>query len=113
MSDRPSVLAGERIVPQEVEAAAESATEMRFVMGNEAIARGALEAGVRVVAGYPGTPASATVGYSCRRVARVRVPTASARTFPARMCGRTTGRFSKTKWTCPASRSSTDWLLPL
>ena len=27
-------------------------------MGNEAIARGALEAGVRVVAGYPGTPAS-------------------------------------------------------
>ncbi len=33
-------------------------TELRFVMGNEAIARGAVEAGVRVVAGYPGTPAS-------------------------------------------------------
>ena len=33
-------------------------TEQRFVMGNEAIARGAVEAGVRVVAGYPGTPAS-------------------------------------------------------
>ena len=32
--------------------------EQHFVMGNEAIARGAVEAGVRVVAGYPGTPAS-------------------------------------------------------
>ncbi len=29
-----------------------------FLLGNEAIARGALEAGVRVVAGYPGTPSS-------------------------------------------------------
>jgi len=29
-----------------------------LVMGNEAIARGALEAGVRVAAGYPGTPSS-------------------------------------------------------
>ena len=27
-------------------------------MGNEAIARGALEAGVNVAAGYPGTPSS-------------------------------------------------------
>jgi indolepyruvate ferredoxin oxidoreductase alpha subunit len=33
-------------------------SEQRFVIGNEAIARGAVEAGVRVVAGYPGTPAS-------------------------------------------------------
>lgn len=33
-------------------------TEQHFVMGNEAIARGAVEADVRVVAGYPGTPAS-------------------------------------------------------
>lgn len=33
-------------------------SERRFVMGNEAIARGAIESGVRVVAGYPGTPAS-------------------------------------------------------
>lgn len=30
----------------------------RFVMGNEAIARGALEAGVQFVSGYPGTPSS-------------------------------------------------------
>lgn len=30
----------------------------RLLMGNEAIARGALEAGVRVAAGYPGTPSS-------------------------------------------------------
>ena len=29
-----------------------------FVMGNEAIARGALEAGVQFVSGYPGTPSS-------------------------------------------------------
>jgi len=30
----------------------------QFVMGNEAIARGALEAGVQFAAGYPGTPSS-------------------------------------------------------
>jgi indolepyruvate ferredoxin oxidoreductase alpha subunit len=29
-----------------------------FLMGNEAIALGALAAGVRVVAGYPGTPST-------------------------------------------------------
>jgi indolepyruvate ferredoxin oxidoreductase alpha subunit len=29
-----------------------------FMLGNEAIARGAIEAGVRVVASYPGTPSS-------------------------------------------------------
>jgi len=33
----------------------------RLYMGNEAIARGALEAGVAVVAGYPGTPSSEIV----------------------------------------------------
>jgi indolepyruvate ferredoxin oxidoreductase alpha subunit len=32
--------------------------ERHLVMGNEAIARGALEAGVTVAAGYPGTPSS-------------------------------------------------------
>ena len=32
--------------------------ERRLMMGNEAIARGALEAGVKVVAAYPGTPSS-------------------------------------------------------
>jgi indolepyruvate ferredoxin oxidoreductase, alpha subunit len=41
-----------------VEATADPLIEQHFVMGNEAIARGAVEAGVRVVAGYPGTPAS-------------------------------------------------------
>ncbi|MDO9559867.1 MAG: hypothetical protein Q7I89_09325, partial [Syntrophales bacterium] len=29
-----------------------------LLMGNEAIARGALEAGINVAAGYPGTPSS-------------------------------------------------------
>jgi len=33
----------------------------RFLLGNEAIARGALEAGVNFVAGYPGTPSSEIV----------------------------------------------------
>ncbi len=32
-----------------------------LLMGNEAIARGALEAGVQVVAAYPGTPSSEVV----------------------------------------------------
>ena len=32
--------------------------ERYLVMGNEAIARGALEAGISVAAGYPGTPSS-------------------------------------------------------
>jgi len=32
--------------------------ETALLMGNDAIARGALEAGVKVVAGYPGTPSS-------------------------------------------------------
>jgi indolepyruvate ferredoxin oxidoreductase alpha subunit len=35
-----------------------TAGTQRLLMGNEAIARGALEAGVAVVAGYPGTPSS-------------------------------------------------------
>ena len=29
-----------------------------FMLGNEAIARGAIEAGVQVIAAYPGTPSS-------------------------------------------------------
>ncbi|MGZ7136353.1 MAG: indolepyruvate ferredoxin oxidoreductase subunit alpha, partial [Methanobacterium sp.] len=32
--------------------------EKLFLLGNEAIARGAIEAGVQVVAAYPGTPSS-------------------------------------------------------
>lgn len=42
-----------------------------LLMGNEAIARGALEAGVRFVAGYPGTPASEIIG-SLAQVAKER-----------------------------------------
>ena len=29
-----------------------------LLMGNEAVARGALEAGIQVASGYPGTPSS-------------------------------------------------------
>ena len=36
-------------------------SEMKYVMGNTAISRGALESGVRVVAGYPGTPSTEIV----------------------------------------------------
>ena len=36
----------------------EKSGNRRFCMGNEAIVRGALEAGVAVIAGYPGTPSS-------------------------------------------------------
>lgn len=35
----------------------------RYIMGNEAMAKGALEAGVKVVTGYPGTPATEIVEY--------------------------------------------------
>lgn len=35
----------------------------KFMLGNEAIARGAYEAGVKVVAGYPGTPATEIVDH--------------------------------------------------
>ena len=40
-----------------------------LLMGNEAIARGALEAGVRVAASYPGTPAS-EIGNTFAEVAK-------------------------------------------
>ena len=33
----------------------------KLLMGNEAFAHAALEAGVRVVAGYPGTPSSEVI----------------------------------------------------
>lgn len=45
--------------------------ECHLIMGNEAIARGALEAGVSVAAGYPGTPSSDIIE-SLARVARKR-----------------------------------------
>ena len=38
-----------------------------FLMGNEAIAMGALAAGVRVVAGYPGTPSTEVLETVARR----------------------------------------------
>ena len=37
-----------------------------LLMGNEAIARGALEAGVSVACGYPGTPSSEIIESLCR-----------------------------------------------
>lgn len=44
-----STSAGKTVIPREM------------MMGNEAIARGALEAGVQFVTGYPGTPSSEIV----------------------------------------------------
>ena len=35
----------------------------KMVMGNEAIALGALKAGVNLVSGYPGTPSSEIIEY--------------------------------------------------
>ena len=58
MIDQPSGMEGDAVVQREAQATGAPMIEQRFVMGNEAIARGAVEAGVRVVAGYPGTPAS-------------------------------------------------------
>ncbi len=37
-----------------------------YLMGNEAMARGAVEVGVRVVTGYPGTPASEILEYASK-----------------------------------------------
>ena len=42
----------------------------QLLMGNEAFAHAALEAGVRVVAGYPGTPSSELVETVARRHAQ-------------------------------------------
>jgi indolepyruvate ferredoxin oxidoreductase alpha subunit len=47
------------------------AGERQLLMGNEAIARGALEAGISVAAGYPGTPSSDIIE-SLARVAKER-----------------------------------------
>ena len=38
--------------------------ERRFMSGNEAVARGAWEAGCRVAAAYPGTPATEILEYA-------------------------------------------------
>jgi len=42
--------------------ALDTAGESLLLMGNEAIARGALEAGVKFATGYPGTPSSEVIG---------------------------------------------------
>ncbi len=39
-------------------------TKQEYLMGNEAMGRGAIEAGAKVVAGYPGTPASEVLEYT-------------------------------------------------
>jgi indolepyruvate ferredoxin oxidoreductase alpha subunit len=59
--------------------------EKRYVMGNTAIARGALEAGVRVVAGYPGTPATEIVD-ECLGVAGVHVEWANNEKVAFELC---------------------------
>jgi len=43
--------------------------ERVVLMGNEAIARGAIEAGITLAAGYPGTPSS-EIGNTLARVAK-------------------------------------------
>ena len=37
-----------------------------FMLGNEAIARGAYEAGVRLVSSYPGTPSTEITEYCAK-----------------------------------------------
>ncbi|MGA2955424.1 MAG: thiamine pyrophosphate-dependent enzyme [Thermodesulfobacteriota bacterium] len=59
--------------------------EKRYVMGNTAIARGALEAGVRVVAGYPGTPATEIVD-ECLGVPGVHVEWANNEKVAFELC---------------------------
>jgi len=45
-----------------LEIASDSVGRTQFLMGNEALARGAIEAGVAFVTGYPGTPSSEVIG---------------------------------------------------
>jgi indolepyruvate ferredoxin oxidoreductase, alpha subunit len=59
--------------------------EKHYVMGNTAIARGALEAGVRVVAGYPGTPATEIVD-ECLGVPGVHVEWANNEKVAFELC---------------------------
>jgi indolepyruvate ferredoxin oxidoreductase, alpha subunit len=59
--------------------------ERKYVMGNTAIARGALEAGVRVVAGYPGTPATEIVD-ECLGVPGVHVEWANNEKVAFELC---------------------------
>ncbi len=59
--------------------------EKKYVMGNTAIARGALESGVRVVAGYPGTPATEIVD-DCLGVPGVHVEWANNEKVAFELC---------------------------
>src|SRR5450759_216233 len=45
-------------VTEKLTLASDAPGKSMFMLGNEAIARGALEAGVQVYAAYPGTPSS-------------------------------------------------------
>jgi indolepyruvate ferredoxin oxidoreductase alpha subunit len=63
MTDQQSALQSETTAASTPANPEHHVVEKRFVMGNEAITRGAVEAGVRVVAGYPGTPASEILMY--------------------------------------------------
>ena len=47
-----------RAVPETVDQSQDQSKDLRPLTGNEAIARGAWEAGVRVAAAYPGTPST-------------------------------------------------------
>ena len=49
---------GRTAVYTEQEIRRKDVTEKKILLGNEAIARGAYEAGVRVSAAYPGTPST-------------------------------------------------------
>jgi indolepyruvate ferredoxin oxidoreductase, alpha subunit len=46
----------------------------KFLLGNEAIAHGLLEAGISVVSGYPGTPSSEIIPFLARNVERYDKP---------------------------------------
>ncbi|MGZ8891706.1 MAG: indolepyruvate ferredoxin oxidoreductase subunit alpha, partial [Halobacteriota archaeon] len=46
----------------------------KYLLGNEAIAHGLLEAGVSVVSGYPGTPSSEIIPFIARNVERYDKP---------------------------------------
>ncbi|MBM4333729.1 MAG: indolepyruvate ferredoxin oxidoreductase subunit alpha [Deltaproteobacteria bacterium] len=59
--------------------------EKKYAMGDTAIARGALEAGVRVVAGYPGTPATEIVD-ECLGVPGVHVEWANNEKVAFELC---------------------------
>ena len=39
-------------------------TTMKMMNGNEAVARGAFEAGVKVASGFPGTPSTEVMDYT-------------------------------------------------